>query len=78
MSGTAASHGLAARVNVDQYLCPPAKAECPAVLGGILLYRDNSHVTNTAMSMLSPIVQKQLQPLLRAVLKPKAKASRHE
>jgi peptidoglycan/LPS O-acetylase OafA/YrhL len=68
MSGTAASHGLAARVNVDQYLCPPAKAECPAVLGGILLYRDNSHVTNTAMSMLLPIVQKQLQPLVQSIL----------
>ena len=78
MSGTAASHGLAARVNVNRYLCPPAKAECPAVLGGILLYRDNSHVTNTAMSMLLPIVRQQLQPLLRSVLKPEAKASRHE
>ena len=72
MSGTAASHGLAARVNVDQYLCPPTKAKCPAVLGGILLYRDNSHVTNTAMSLLSPIVQEQLKPLLRSMLKPKA------
>jgi peptidoglycan/LPS O-acetylase OafA/YrhL len=72
MSGTAASHGLAARVNVNQYLCPTAGAECPAVLAGILLYRDNSHVTNTAMSMLLPIVQRQLQPVLRSVLKSKA------
>jgi hypothetical protein len=71
MSGTAASHGLAARVNVDQYLCPPTKTECPAVLGGILLYRDNSHVTNTAMSLLSPMVEEQLQPLLRTMHQPK-------
>jgi hypothetical protein len=70
MSGTAASHGLAARVDVDQYLCPPAEVKCPAVLGGILLYRDNSHVTNTAMSMLLPIVEEQLQPLLRSITKP--------
>jgi peptidoglycan/LPS O-acetylase OafA/YrhL len=76
MSGTEASHGLAARVDVDQYLCPPTKAECPAVLGGILLYRDNSHVTNTTMSMLLPIVEAQLQPFLRSIFKPKA--SRHE
>ena len=72
MSGTAASHGLAARVNVDQYLCPTADTECPAVLAGILLYRDNSHVTNTAMSMLLPIVERQLQPLLQSILKPEA------
>lgn len=70
MSGTAASHGLAARVNVDQYLCPPTTAKCPAVLAGILLYRDNSHVTNTAMSMLLPLVEEQLQPVLNSVLKP--------
>jgi peptidoglycan/LPS O-acetylase OafA/YrhL len=69
MSGTAASHGLAARINVDQYLCPTADAKCPAVLAGVLLYRDNSHVTNTAMSMLLPVVQEQLRPLLKSVLK---------
>ena len=72
MSGTAASHGLAARVNVNRYLCPPSEKQCPAVLGGILLYRDNSHVTNTAMSMVLPIVQQQLQPTLRTILKHKA------
>ena len=76
MSGTAASHGLVARVDVDQYLCPLTKAECPAVLGGILLYRDNSHVTNTAMSLLLPIVEAQLQPFLHSILK--LKASNHE
>jgi peptidoglycan/LPS O-acetylase OafA/YrhL len=69
MSGTAAAHGLAARVDVDSYLCPVKDAQCPAVLGGILLYRDNSHVTNTAMSMLAPVVQEQLQPLLNSVVK---------
>ena len=76
MSGTAASHGLAARVNVDQYLCPTADTECPAVLAGILLDRDNSHVTNTAMSMLLPIVERQLQPLLQSILKPRSRDAR--
>jgi peptidoglycan/LPS O-acetylase OafA/YrhL len=66
MLGTAASHGLAARVDMDGYLCPPKDAECPAVLGGILLYRDNSHVTNTAMSMLAPIAQQQLKAFLKS------------
>jgi peptidoglycan/LPS O-acetylase OafA/YrhL len=72
MSGTAASHGLAARVDVDQYLCPAAQAECPVVLAGILLYRDDAHVTNTAMSMLLPVVESKLRPLLNAVLKSRA------
>jgi peptidoglycan/LPS O-acetylase OafA/YrhL len=76
MSGTAASHGLAVRVDVDQYLCPLTRAECPAVLGGVLLYRDNSHVTNTAMTLLLPMVEAQLQPFLHFILK--AKASNHE
>jgi peptidoglycan/LPS O-acetylase OafA/YrhL len=68
MTGTAASHGLSARVDVDQYLCPVSEARCPAVLAGILLYRDNSHVTNTAMGMLEPIIGRQLQPLLKSVI----------
>lgn len=72
MSGTVASHGLAARVDVDGYLCPIKDAKCPAVLGGILLYRDNSHVTNTAMGMLGPIVQQQLQTFLKSVSKTRA------
>jgi hypothetical protein len=72
MSGAPTSHGLAARVDVDQYLCPPARVECPAVLGGVLLYRDNSHVTDTAMNLLSPFVAEQLQGFLRSVTKPKA------
>ena len=46
------------------------------MLGGILLYRDNSHVTNTAMSLLLPIVEKQLQPFLRSILNPRT--SNHE
>jgi peptidoglycan/LPS O-acetylase OafA/YrhL len=67
MTGTAGQHGLAARVDVDGYLCPASLASCPAVLGGVLLYRDNSHVTNTAMSVLEPIFERQLQPLLRSI-----------
>jgi hypothetical protein len=67
MTGSAASHGLAARVNVDQYLCPTTQVRCPAALAGILLYRDDSHVTNTAMSLLEPIVMRQLQPLLKSI-----------
>jgi hypothetical protein len=33
---------------------------CPAVIHGALLYRDDSHVTNTAMEALTPNVIRQL------------------
>ena len=60
MTGSAASHGLAPRVNIDPYLCPETDARCPTVRDGILLYRDSSHVTNTAMTVLIPVFQRQL------------------
>ena len=61
MTGSAASHGLAARVNIDPYLCPESDTRCPAVRDGILLYRDTSHVTNTAMTALIPVFQRQVE-----------------
>ena len=36
-------------------------ARCPTVRDGILLYRDSSHVTNTAMEALIPVFQRQLE-----------------
>jgi peptidoglycan/LPS O-acetylase OafA/YrhL len=51
---------LAAVVNVNSYLCPGA-TKCPSVLDGVLLYRDESHVTNTAMVTLTPVIKTQLQ-----------------
>jgi peptidoglycan/LPS O-acetylase OafA/YrhL len=73
MTGSAASHGLAARVNIDPYLCPTSDIQCPAVRDGVLLYRDSSHVTNTAMTALIPIVQSQLD---KAGLVPADKTSK--
>jgi peptidoglycan/LPS O-acetylase OafA/YrhL len=47
-------------VNMEQYLCPGTGPVCPAVRGGTLLYRDNSHLTNTAATMLAPAMGAQL------------------
>ena len=51
--------GVLGNVDVNSYLCPPG-ASCPAVRSGVLLYRDTSHVTDTAMTLLAPAVERQL------------------
>jgi hypothetical protein len=60
LAGDALRRYLAAVVNVNPYLCPGV-TECPSVLDGVLLYRDESHVTNTAMVTLTPMIKTQLQ-----------------
>ncbi len=47
-------------LDVNSYLCPRAAARCPAVRAGILLYRDDSHVSRTAMLALTPIMRQEL------------------
>ncbi|WP_158221097.1 acyltransferase family protein [Kineosporia sp. R_H_3] len=43
-------------VDLTDLLCPPSgrRATCPAARGGVLLYRDGSHLTDTAVGVLSP------------------------
>jgi peptidoglycan/LPS O-acetylase OafA/YrhL len=61
-SGGAFAFGVRAVVNINAYLCPAAAGSmtCPAVRGGTLLYRDESHVTRTAMKALAPVIRQQL------------------
>ena len=54
------SFGLTATVDIDSYLCPGVGPSCPAVRDGVLLYRDDSHVTRTAMSALAPLIGQSL------------------
>ncbi len=53
------SMGPVTGVSMNRWLCP-AGATCPAVRGGVLLYRDESHVTDTAMTLLGPAVDRLL------------------
>nr|WP_233533934.1 SGNH hydrolase domain-containing protein [Kitasatospora sp. SolWspMP-SS2h] len=41
-------------VEVDSVLCPADGRSCPAVLEHVLLYRDDSHLTNAAAVVLTP------------------------
>jgi peptidoglycan/LPS O-acetylase OafA/YrhL len=43
-------------VDVNDVLCPATT--CPAVISGILLYRDDTHLTNTAAVVLGPRVER--------------------
>ncbi|MBB5871436.1 peptidoglycan/LPS O-acetylase OafA/YrhL [Allocatelliglobosispora scoriae] len=45
-------------VSVDDVLCPTPS--CPTVLDGVLLYRDDAHLTNTAATLLAPRIEQTL------------------
>ncbi|WP_018350168.1 acyltransferase family protein [Longispora albida] len=45
-------------VDVNDVLCPGS--QCPAVIAGVLLYRDDTHLTNTLTTLLAPRVEQLL------------------
>jgi peptidoglycan/LPS O-acetylase OafA/YrhL len=47
-------------LDLNRYLCPPGPATCPVVRGGVLLYRDESHLTRTATLRLEAELEAQL------------------
>ena len=47
-------------VDLTGLLCPPGPPTCPAVLGHTLLYKDISHLTNTAVVRLTPALEADL------------------
>ena len=46
-------------VTLNPLLCPQV-TRCPAVRGGVLLYRDDSHLTDTVARLLTPELTRQL------------------
>ncbi|WP_283133838.1 SGNH hydrolase domain-containing protein [Rhizohabitans arisaemae] len=51
-------------VDVTDVLCPGTT--CPAVRDGVVMYRDSSHLTDTAAAVLSPRIERHLE-LLRVI-----------
>jgi hypothetical protein len=47
-------------IDLTRLLCPPGPQTCPAVLGNTLLYKDISHLTNTAVVRLTPALDADL------------------
>ncbi|MFJ5120515.1 acyltransferase family protein [Kitasatospora sp. NPDC088548] len=59
--------GLAARYRVrvldlGPLLCPGTGPDCPAVLEGVVLYRDTGHITDTLARVLAPRLDRGLLP----------------
>jgi peptidoglycan/LPS O-acetylase OafA/YrhL len=50
----------AAFVTMNDWICP-GDGECPPVVGGVLVYRQGSHITNTYAISLAPVLQARLE-----------------
>ncbi|MBB4682760.1 acyltransferase family protein [Amycolatopsis jiangsuensis] len=50
-------------LDFSDYFCE--KTTCPAVVGNVLVYMDDNHVTATFQTTLAPIVQRDMQQALR-------------
>ncbi|CAN5737449.1 SGNH hydrolase domain-containing protein [soil metagenome] len=51
-------------VDTTSWLCTPTG--CPLMIGDILLYRDQTHLTTVAASWLRPLMEASMLPVLRA------------
>ncbi|MEU8511641.1 acyltransferase family protein [Kitasatospora sp. NPDC048722] len=57
--GVAARYGVRV-VDVGPLLCPGSGPDCPAVLEGVVLYRDTGHITDTLARVLAPRLDRAL------------------
>nr|WP_276511551.1 acyltransferase family protein [Curtobacterium pusillum] len=57
-----AAGGRSALVDLTPYYC--TNTTCPAVIGGVLVYRDTSHITGTWAKTLEPYLDQQLRARL--------------
>lgn len=58
-----ASGGRGSVIDLTKYYC--TDTTCPAVIGGVLVYRDSSHVTGTWATTLEPYLSADLREALR-------------
>jgi hypothetical protein len=58
----------AAFVPTGDWLC--TSSECPVVIGNLLVYRDNSHITTAASMWLVPYLEAAVKPLLDGQVPP--------
>jgi peptidoglycan/LPS O-acetylase OafA/YrhL len=52
-----------ALVDLIGAICPPQLSKCPAVIGHVLLYRDETHLSATYVETLEPIIARALRAL---------------
>jgi hypothetical protein len=56
--GTAAAHGTVPLVDMNSLLCGPVS--CPPVVGNVLVYQDNHHLTSTYALTTAPYLERRL------------------
>jgi hypothetical protein len=56
--GAVAAADRAVAIDLTDYFCGPAV--CPAVIGGVTVYRDTSHITSTYAATLTPFIWRDL------------------
>ncbi|GAA1149429.1 acyltransferase family protein [Ornithinicoccus hortensis] len=49
-------------IDLTDYICPGDR--CPAVIGGVAVFRDSNHLSNTYVSSLTPALEDALVPLV--------------
>ncbi|WP_261974867.1 SGNH hydrolase domain-containing protein, partial [Curtobacterium sp. B18] len=59
MAEFTAAGGTGGVVDLTKYYC--TDTTCPAVIGGVLVYRDTSHITGTWAKSLEPYIDQQLK-----------------
>jgi hypothetical protein len=47
-------------VDLNQWICPDGPASCPTAIGGVLLLRQGSHLTDTYVRTLTPMLHREL------------------
>ena len=59
-------------INMNQWICPPGRATCPVAVGNVFVYRQTSHLSNTYVQTMTPLLERELVAagILRAVTMP--------
>ncbi|HYF74764.1 MAG TPA: acyltransferase family protein [Nocardioides sp.] len=50
-------------VDVNRWICPDGPAACPSAIGGVLVLRQGSHLTDTYVRTLTPMLHRELSRL---------------
>lgn len=64
-SEAAAEVGNATVIDLSKYVC--TSTTCPVVIGGVIVYRDGSHLTKTFINTLEPYLEKDVHSALATV-----------
>ncbi|TQN30436.1 peptidoglycan/LPS O-acetylase OafA/YrhL [Haloactinospora alba] len=58
LAGVSGLPGNVSLLDLNDYLC--SGAECPAVVGNVLVYWDGNHITRTYMRTLAPVLEREM------------------